>query len=125
LCGLLIYRQGDRVGFFFSYGFYRNKVMLLAKAHKPAHSHIHEPKVLLLIYVDVHHMTYEAVPGVEDAPLAKFALVGTGVLGERQSGEVHGVLPSLGGKEALLTALEYYSAVRSHQAVRTAGSPLP
>jgi hypothetical protein len=30
----------------------------------------------------------------------------------------------LGGKEALLTALEYYSAVRSHQAVGTAGFPL-
>jgi len=30
-----------------------------------------------------------------------------------------------GGKGALLTALEYYSAVRTHQAVGTAGSPLP
>jgi hypothetical protein len=29
-----------------------------------------------------------------------------------------------GGKEALLTALEY-SAVRSHQTVETAGFPLP
>src|SRR5215211_1589488 len=31
---------------------------------------------------------------------------------------------SLCGKGALLTALEYYSALRSHQAVRAAGSPL-
>jgi len=31
----------------------------------------------------------------------------------------------LGGKGALLTALEYYSAVRSHQTVGAAGSPLP
>jgi hypothetical protein len=30
----------------------------------------------------------------------------------------------LGGKEALLTALQYYSAVRSHQTIGTAGSPL-
>jgi len=30
-----------------------------------------------------------------------------------------------GGKGALLTALRYNSAVRSHQAVRAAGSPLP
>ena len=29
------------------------------------------------------------------------------------------------GKGALLTAQEYFSAVRSHQAVRTAGFPLP
>ena len=84
--GLLIYPQGDRAGFFFSYGFYRNEVVLLAKAHKPAHSNVHEPKVLVVIYVDVNHMTYEAVPGVEDAPLAEFALVGTRVLGEVQPG---------------------------------------
>jgi hypothetical protein len=31
----------------------------------------------------------------------------------------------LGGEGAPLTALEYYSAVRSHQVVRTAGFPLP
>src|ERR671920_2242833 len=95
LYGLLIYPQRDRARFFFSYGFYRNKVVLLTQAHNPAHSHIHKPKVLLLIYVDVNHMTDEAVPGVEDASLAQFALRGTGVLGERQSGEVHGVLPYL------------------------------
>jgi hypothetical protein len=35
-----------------------------------------------------------------------------------------GVSLPLGGKGALLTALDY-SAVRSHQAVRAAGSPLP
>jgi hypothetical protein len=41
-------------------------------------------------------MTDEAVPGVEDAPLAQFALGGPRVLGELKPGEVHGVLPSLG-----------------------------
>jgi hypothetical protein len=96
LYGLLIYRQGDRARFFFSYGFYRNEVVLLGEAQYPTHSDIHEPKVLVVIYVDVRHMTDEAVPGVEDAPLAEFALVGTWVLGELKPGEVHGVLPSLG-----------------------------
>ena len=38
------------------------------------------------IYVDVHQLPNEAVPGVEDAPLAQFALRGTRVLGERQWG---------------------------------------
>jgi hypothetical protein len=76
LYGRLIYRQGDRAGFFFSYGFYRNEVVLLGEAQYPTHSDIHEPKVLLVIYVDVRHMTDEAVPGVEDAPLAEFALGG-------------------------------------------------
>jgi hypothetical protein len=48
------------------------------------------------------------------------------VLGEVQPGELHGVLSLRfsGKKGALLTAL-HYSAVRSHQAVRAAGSPLP
>jgi hypothetical protein len=46
------------------------------------------------------------------------------VLGEVQPGEVHGISLPFGGKGALLTAL-YYSAVRSHQAVRAAGFPLP
>ena len=32
---------------------------------------------------------------------------------------------ALGGKGGLLTALNYYSAVRSHQAARAAGSPPP
>jgi hypothetical protein len=106
LYGLLIYRQGDKAGVSFSYSFYRYKVVLLAEAHKPAHSHIHELKVPVIIYVDVNHMTDEAVPGVEDAPLAEFMLRGTGVLSERQPGEVHGVLSlSFGGKGAFLTAL--------------------
>jgi hypothetical protein len=112
--GLPIDRQGDRARFFFSYGFYRNEVVLLGYAHKPANSDVHEPKVLLLIYVDVNHMTDEAVPGVEDAPLAQFALGGTGVLSELKPGEIHGVLSLLfGGKKgALLTAL-HYTTVRS------------
>ncbi len=46
------------------------------------------------------------------------------MLGEVQPGELHGASLASGGKVALLTAL-YYSAVRSHQAVRAAGSPLP
>src|SRR5215208_5625886 len=49
---------------------------------------------------------------------------GTRVVGERQPDELHGASLAWGGKGALLTAL-YYSAVRSHQAVRAAGSPLP
>jgi hypothetical protein len=114
LYGRLIYRQGDRAGFFFSYGFYRNEGVLLGEAQYPTHSDIHEPKVLLVIYVDVRHMTDEAVPGVEDAPLAEFALVGTRVVGELKPGELHVVLSLLlGGKEgALLTALRY-TTVRS------------
>jgi len=83
---LLNYRQGDRAGFFFGYGFYRNKVVLLAEAHPPAHSDIHKAKGSVVIYVDARHMTEEAVPGVEDAPLAQFALGGTGVLRKRQWG---------------------------------------
>ena len=51
-------------------------MVLLGEAQYPTHSDIHEPKVLLVIYVDVRHMTDEAVPGVEDAPLAEFALGG-------------------------------------------------
>jgi hypothetical protein len=124
---LPIYRQGDRVGFFFSYGFDRNEVVLLADTHKPSHGDVHEANGPLLVHVDVLHVTDEAVPGVEDAPLAQFALGGTRVLSELQPGEIHGV-PSLlfGGKKgALLTALNYNSAVRSHQTVETAGFPLP
>jgi hypothetical protein len=49
----------------------------------PTHSDIHEPKVPLIIYADVRHMTDEARPGVEDAPLTEFALGETWVLGER------------------------------------------
>ena len=114
LYGLLIYRKGDRAGIFFSYGFYRNEVVLLGEAQYPTQSDIHEPKVPFIIYVDVRHMTDEAVPGVEEAPLAEFALGGTRVLGELKPGELHGVLFRLsGGKEgALLTAL-HYTTVRS------------
>jgi hypothetical protein len=69
-------------------------------------------------------VTDEAAPGVEDAPLTEGVLRGTRVLGEVRPGEFHGVLSlRFGGKKgALLTAL-HYSAVRSHQAVRAAGSP--
>jgi hypothetical protein len=44
--------------------------------------------------------------------------------GTSQPDELHGASLVSGGKGALLTALAY-SAVRSHQAVRAAGSPLP
>ena len=121
----MIYGEGDRARFFFTYSFYRNKVVLLAQAQHPAYSHIHKPKVLLVIHVDARHMTDEAVPGVEDSPLAQFALGGRGCW--VKSSRVSFMRSSLtsGGKEALLTALEYYSAVRSHQAVLAAGSLLP
>jgi hypothetical protein len=92
----------------------------------PPHGDVQEPKGPLLVHVDVLHVTDEAAPGIEDAPLAQFVLGGTRVLGEVQPGEFHGVLSLRfsGKKGALLTAL-YYSAVRSHQTVETAGFPLP
>jgi hypothetical protein len=124
---LPVYRKGDRrAGFFFGYGFYRKEVVLLAQAHKPAHGDLQEPKGPRLVHVDVLHLTDEAAPGVEDAPLTEFVLGRTRVLGELKQGELHGVLSLLfGGKKgALLTALHYNSAVRSHQAVRAAGFPL-
>ena len=47
------------------------------------------------------------------------------MLGKLKPGELHGMSLLLGGKKGtLLTALNY-SAVRSHQAVAAAGSPLP
>jgi hypothetical protein len=96
LYGVLIYLQGYRVGFCFSYGFYRNKVVLLPETYEPfPHSDTDEPEVPVVVYVDVHHLTDEAGPGVENAPLAEFALGGTRVLGVRQPGEVHGDPPSL------------------------------
>jgi hypothetical protein len=96
LYGLPIYRQGDRVGVFFSYSFYRNEAVLRAQAHKPTPSYIHELKGPLLVYVDVLHVTDEVAPGVDDAPLAQFALGRTRVLSVCQPGEVQGdLLPSL------------------------------
>jgi hypothetical protein len=78
LYGLLIYREGDRAGSFFSYGFYRNKVVLLSEAQEPGYCDIHELQVHVVVYVEVLHLTDEAAPGVEDAPLAEFALGGRG-----------------------------------------------
>jgi hypothetical protein len=71
-------------------------------------------------------MTDKAVPGVEDAPPAQFALRGRGYWVNSSRVSFMGVLSLLfGGKKgALLTALRY-SAVRSHQTVETAGFPLP
>jgi hypothetical protein len=114
LYGGPIYRQGDGTGLSFGYGFYRNEAVLRAQALNPSRSHVHEAVVPLLVHVDVGHVTDEVASGVEDAPLAQFALGGTRVLGELQSDEIHGVLSLLfGGKKgALLTALNYNSAVR-------------
>jgi hypothetical protein len=124
LYALPIYLQGDGARFSFRYGFYRNEAVLRAQAHKPTRGYIHEPVVPVIVHVDVRHVSDEAAPGVEDAPLAEFALGGTRVLRERQPDEHHGASLASGGKGALLTALDY-SAVRSHQTVETAGFPLP
>ncbi len=105
LYGLLIYLQGYRVGFCFSYGFYRNKVVLLPETHEPfPHSDTDEPEVPV-VYVDVHHLTDEAGPGVENAPLAEFALGGRGcwVYTSRVRRFMGFSLP-FGGKGVLLTA---------------------
>ena len=109
--GLLIYPQGDRAGIFFSYCFYRNKVVLLAQAHNPTRGDIHEPVVLVVVHVDVRHVTDEAAPGVEDAPLAEFALGGRGCWGKSSQVSFMGSPLASGGKGALLTALAY--SVRS------------
>ena len=81
LYGLLVYCQGDGAGISFGYGFYRNEAVLLAQAHKPTRSYIHEPVVPVVVHVDVVHVTDEAALGVEDAPLAQFALGGRGCWG--------------------------------------------
>jgi len=52
--------------------------VLLAQAHNPTRGDIHEPVVPVVVHVDVRHVTDEAAPGVEDAPLAEFALGGRG-----------------------------------------------
>ena len=125
LYALPVYPQGDgRAGFFFGYDFYRNELVLLAQAHKPAHGHIHEPTGPVIVHVDVLHMTDEAAPEVEDAPLAEFALGGRGCWVNSSRVRFMGFSLPFGGKGALLTAL-HYSAVRTHQAVRAAGFPLP
>ena len=115
LYALLIDPQCDRAWFFFSYGFYRYKVVLLGKAHQSSSSDIHEPKVLVIIYVDVNHMTDEAVPGVEYALWRSSRCGGRGCWVNASRVRFMGFSLPLGGKGALLTALEY-SAVRSHQA---------
>jgi hypothetical protein len=106
LYGLLIYRQGDSAGFFFSYDFYRNKVVLLPEVKEPRCRDIRELKVPVVVYVEVVYLTDAAACGVEDLLLAEVALGGTRVLGELKPGELHGVLSLLfGGKKgALLTA---------------------
>jgi len=105
LYGLLIYRQGDRDGIFSGYDFYRNEVLLREEDQgAAAHSDAQEPKVPVVIYVDVLHPTDEAAPGVEDVALAEVALVRTRALILGQPGEVHGFSLLLSGKGALLTA---------------------
>jgi hypothetical protein len=120
-----IYLKGAGAWLFFCYGFYRNEAVLRPQALKPARGHTHEAVVPLLVHVDVGHVTDEGAPRVEDAPLAQFALGGRGCW--ENSSLVRFMRSSLvlSGKGALLTALNYYSAVRSHQTVGAAGSPLP
>jgi hypothetical protein len=67
LYGLLIYRQGDRAGVFFSYDFYRNKVVLLPEVKTP-----------VVVYVEVVYLTDAAASGVEDLLLAEFVVRGRG-----------------------------------------------
>jgi hypothetical protein len=97
--------------------------VLLPEAHKPAHSHIHEPKVLLVICVDVNHMTDEAVPESKTPLWRSSRCRGRGCWVNVSRVRFMGFSLPFSGKGALLTALEY-SAVRSHQAVRAAGFPL-
>jgi hypothetical protein len=92
---VLIYRQGDRAGSFFSYGFYRNKVVLLPKAQEPAYFDIHELQVTVFVYVEVIHLADRTNSGVEDRLLAEFVVRGARMLVMLQPGEVHGDLPSL------------------------------
>jgi len=100
LYGRPIYLEGDGAGLSFGYGFYRfyrDGVMLRAQpAHNPTRSYIHEAVVPVIVDVDVGHVTDKASPGVEDAPLAKFALGRTRVLRELKPDELHVVLPCLG-----------------------------
>jgi hypothetical protein len=95
LYGLLIYRQGYRAGSFFSYGFYRNKVVLLPKTEEPTFFDIHELQVHVVVYVEVIHLADRASSGVEDRLLAEFLVRGTRMLVVLQPSEVHGDLPSL------------------------------
>ena len=80
LYGLLIYRQGNRAGVFFSYDFYRNKVVLLPEVKEPCYRDIRELKVPVVVYVEVVYLTDEAASGVEDVLLAEFVVRGTRVL---------------------------------------------
>jgi hypothetical protein len=80
LYGLLIYRQDDRAGVFFSYDFYRNKVVLLPEVKEPRYRDIRELKVPGVVYVEVVYPTDGAASGVEDLLLAEFVVRGTRVL---------------------------------------------
>ena len=122
--GLLIYRQGDRAGRFFSYDFDGNEMMLLPEAQQPALRDIHEPQVHVVIDVEVLHLADVVVAGVEDALLAEFVVRGTRVLVVRQRVRFMGFSFPLGGEKKRNPSPRYYSAVRSHQTVRTAGLPL-
>jgi hypothetical protein len=124
LYGLLFYRQGDRAGFFFGYCFYGNKVVLLPEAHQRAHSNIHEPKVPLIIHVDVRHLPMRRPSESMTLLWRSSRWGGRGCCVNASRVRFMGFSLPFGGKGALLTALEY-SAVRSHQAVGTAGFPLP
>jgi hypothetical protein len=80
LYGLLIYPQGDSAGVFFSYDFYRNKVVLLPEVKEPRCRDIRELKVPVVVYVEVVYLTDAAACGVENLLLAEFVVRGTRVL---------------------------------------------
>jgi len=80
LYDLLIYRQGDIAGFFFTYDFYRNQKVLLPEVKEPRCRDIGELKVIAVVYVEVVYLTDAAASGVEDLLLAEFVVRGTRVL---------------------------------------------
>jgi hypothetical protein len=126
LYGLLIYPQGDRAGVFFSYDFYRNKVVLLPEVKEPRYVDIRELKVPVVVYVEVVYPTDAAASGVEDLGPPSGGVRGAGDAG------AGGALAGSGswGSPPFPSAVRrgpsprYYSVVvRSHRSVRTAGSP--
>jgi hypothetical protein len=79
LYGLLIYRQGDSAGVFFSYDFDRNKVVLLPEVKDPRCRDLRELKVPVVVYIEVVYLTDAAASGVEDLLLAEFVVRGSGL----------------------------------------------
>jgi hypothetical protein len=124
LYGLLIYRQGDRAGFFFSYDFYRNKVVLLPEVKEPRYRDIRELKV------PCRRLRRGCLPDRWGGFRSRGPPSG-GVRGAGDAG-AGGALAGSGswGSPPFPSAVRrgpsprYYSVVvRSHRTVRTAGSP--